>query len=134
MPSFVSPGRTRRAPRHVSINRTEQAVLVRVHDELDMCSAAKVRVGLGQALLLALREGPPCLEIDLGAVPFADSTGLAVLAGLASAARSCRVQVRLTGVRPSVRRVLDLTGLAALFPPAVAVTPVPSRRAATGHP
>ncbi len=130
MPSFVSSARTRRSPRYVSINRTEQAILVRVHDELDMCSATKVRTGLGQALSLAIREGPPCLEIDLSAVPFADSTGLAVLAGLASAARACRVQVRLTKVRPPVRRVLDLTDLAALFPPGV---PVPPRHAAIGH-
>jgi anti-sigma B factor antagonist len=54
------------------------------------------------------------LVLDLSGVAFCDSTGLNHLAALHRAAGDDR-RIRLVGVRPMVRRVLEVTGMDVVF-------------------
>jgi anti-sigma B factor antagonist len=70
---------------------------------------------LEEQLRLALDRGDTSLVVDLGDVSFLDSTGLSVLVGALQRCRAAGGDLRLVAPQPNVRRVLDITGLAATF-------------------
>lgn len=70
---------------------------------------------LRPALLQALYSQGPELWVDLGRVNFIDSTGLGMLVGVLKEARELNGDIRLINAGREVRRILQVTGLEALF-------------------
>jgi anti-sigma B factor antagonist len=66
-------------------------------------------------LLEALYTQGPEMTIDLGKVTFIDSTGLGMLVGVLKEARELNGDLRLVNAGREVRRILQVTGLEALF-------------------
>ncbi|WP_138471055.1 SulP family inorganic anion transporter [Poseidonocella sp. HB161398] len=74
------------------------------------------------SVLDRIQDGHRALVVDLAAVPFLDSTGAAMIEGLARKARSRGVALWLTGADPALSRVLATHGLVApLARPAASV-------------
>jgi anti-anti-sigma regulatory factor len=71
------------------------------------------------------------LLLDLDGVGFCDAAGVTALIKLHQAATQAEIRLVLTGLRPQVRRVLDLTGTSGLIPIAYAR---PIGRTAVGSP
>ena len=80
-------------------------MLLRVRGELDVYGAPLLR----SKLLDLLPERPP-LVVDLQALDFMDSSGLAVLLELRSRARQSGWHVSVRGARGRVRELLERTG------------------------
>jgi anti-anti-sigma factor len=91
--------------------------------EVDLATAQDLR----DSLLKVLREHPPvALTVDLSGVTFLDCTGIGALVAVRNAAVQVDCHLRVTGPRPNVRRILDLTGLLSVLavPPDQAQRPV----------
>jgi len=72
----------------------------------------------GPALKLQARrliDGRGDVLIDLSSVDFVDSVGLSVLVGLFKAARGHGCRACFVGVRPPVRRVMEIVRLDEIF-------------------
>lgn len=80
-------------------------------DSIDATSAWDLR----PALLRALYTDGPKLWVDLGRVNFIDSTGLGMLVGVLKEAQEMNGEMRLMNAGREVRRILQVTGLEALF-------------------
>lgn len=80
-------------------------------ESIDATSAWDLR----PALLRALYTDGPELWVDLGRVNFIDSTGLGMLVGVLKEAREMNGEMRLLNAGREVRRILQVTGLEALF-------------------
>jgi anti-sigma B factor antagonist len=81
-------------------------VCVAVSGEVDIDTAPRMR----RALLEAVEAGQPVV-VDLGAVTFMDSSGLAALIVAQRAAQAAGATVELAEVPAPVRRLLSLTGM-----------------------
>jgi anti-sigma B factor antagonist len=79
-------------------------------DALDTHSAPQVKL---QARRLI--DGSADLVIDLSCVEFVDSVGLGVLVGLFKAARALGCRTCFVGIRPGVRRVMEIIRLDEIF-------------------
>jgi anti-sigma B factor antagonist len=91
-----------------SVDRVDQPggpVLLRLRGELDVHGAPVFRA----QLLDLLPERPP-LIVDLQALDFMDSSGLAVLLELRSRGRNNGWNVSVRGARGRVRELLERTG------------------------
>lgn len=80
-------------------------------ESIDATSAWDLR----PALLRALYAEGPKLWVDLGRVNFIDSTGLGMLVGVLKEAQEMQGEMRLLNAGREVRRILQVTGLEALF-------------------
>lgn len=89
----------------------EQSVFRVDQDSIDATTAWDLR----PALLQSLYSGGPVLWVDLGRVSFIDSTGLGMLVGVLKEAREMDGDIRLINASREVRRILQVTGLEALF-------------------
>src|SRR5688572_10145592 len=89
----------------------EQNVFRVEQESIDATTAWDLR----PALLRALYSQGPQLWVDLGRVNFIDSTGLGMLVGVVKEAREMSGDVRLMNAVREVRRILQVTGLEALF-------------------
>jgi anti-anti-sigma factor len=79
-------------------------------------STGPAEAGNTHGVFNLLRTGPPeRIEIDLARVTFLDCSGLGVLITARQAAAHSGGHLWVSGPRPIVRRVLDLTGLLDLF-------------------
>jgi anti-anti-sigma factor len=56
------------------------------------------------------------VSVDLGGVTFCDASGLGVLARVAKHARAKGRQLMLTSARPSLVRIMRITGVDSMFP------------------
>lgn len=70
---------------------------------------------LRPALMKALYTHGPEINVDLSDVSFIDSTGLGMLVGVLKEARDMQGAVRLVNPGREVRRILQVTGLEAMF-------------------
>ena len=86
--------------------------VVTVRGELDHHSAPQLRAGLTDLIEI---QGIPSLVIDVSAMTFIDSTGLAVLVGALRRMRERNGQLWLSGVSSPTRRVLEVSGLHRVF-------------------
>lgn len=84
----------------------DQATVV-VHGEIDFFTAPALSARLGEVIDVAK---PRRLILDLADVPFLDCAGARAIAGVRAALPEC-CQVVLCSLRPSPRRVFQITGL-----------------------
>jgi anti-sigma B factor antagonist len=100
--------------------------IVRASGDLDLTTAPRLR----EAVVGIVVSGQPRVVVDLQSVDFIDSTGLGVLVGLLKRTRTQQGDLRLVSTRPSLRKVLELTGLDRALPLAARVEDA----VATDHP
>jgi anti-anti-sigma factor len=85
--------------------------VIAVRGELDIATTAALR---GRILTL-LKDTTTPLVIDLSGVSFCDASGLALLVGTQRRARLHGLTVTLAAPRPSVSKLLRITGLDRAF-------------------
>jgi anti-anti-sigma factor len=86
---------------------TDGTARVVVAGEIDLATSHD----LNQAIKQALRAARDMVSIDLSAVTFCDSSGLAVFAVSERECALAGVQFRITGANGAVRKVFNITGL-----------------------
>ena len=102
--------------RHVELkvsSRNEgDRVIVALSGEIDLYTAPRLQSQLAAALRA---DHPVRLVVDMSGVDFCDSTGMNVLLAAQRAAREQGGNVELSGPRPAVRKILQVTGLESVF-------------------
>ena len=98
-------------PFQLEIDSTGGVTTLRLNGELDASTAPTVR----DAVVRLISEGHSHLVFDCGQLGFIDSTGLGVLIGARSRGLAANGSVALTGVKPSLQRLLTVTGIDGLF-------------------
>ena len=83
-----------------------------ISGELDAATADDARDYVSQ--VIARSSGP--VQLDLTGLSFCDARGLRALAGMAACARTAGLQLRLTGTRPGIAKIIRITGMDASFP------------------
>ncbi|GAA2410123.1 STAS domain-containing protein [Nonomuraea africana] len=95
----------------VVVERSAGAAIVRLRGDLDKLSAPVLR----DQLVLLHDERVHTIVVDATELAFCDSSGLWVLIEHQRLVREHGGDLRLTGVHGVLRRVLDVTGLSAVF-------------------
>lgn len=85
--------------------------VIAIRGELDIATTADLR----NRILTGLKDTATPVIIDLSGVSFCDASGLALLVGTQRRARLHGVTVVLAAPRPSVRKLLRITGLDRAF-------------------
>ena len=84
-----------------------QRSVVRLQGELDVSTSDRLRHAIGNAL-----EGhPPLLVVDLSGLDFADCAGISILVCAHKRLAEGGSELLITGAKPIVWRLLQLTGL-----------------------
>jgi anti-sigma B factor antagonist len=91
----------------VTVHSGTEIAIVCVAGEIEMRTASRLR----DVLLAELAARPTLLVVDLDAVTFLSSQGLAVLAVAAGAAQEHGVDIRVVASNRAVLRPLQVTGL-----------------------
>lgn len=92
---------------HVDICWRGDMATVAVHGEIDFLTASVLSARLDELIDVAR---PRRLVLDLADVAFLDCAGARVIAGARAALPEC-CQVVICSLRPSPRRILEITGL-----------------------
>jgi anti-sigma B factor antagonist len=95
--------------------------VVSVAGELDIATAEQAYAYISEVI----DSGPTTVSVDLSGLTFCDASGLGVLAKIARHARQAGRQLKLTSARPSLLKIIRLTGLDGVFPELR--SPVPAR-------
>ena len=92
--------------------------VVSVAGELDIATAEQAYSFITEVIDGRLKgfKGATPVTVDLSGVTFCDASGLGALARLARYARAAGRQLKLTSVRPSVMKIMRITGLDRAFP------------------
>ena len=85
--------------------------IVSVTGELDIATAEKAYSYISEVI-----DGLAPVTVDLSGLTFCDASGLGALARVARHAREAGRQLMLTSVRPSLLKIMRITGLDRLFP------------------
>jgi anti-anti-sigma factor len=86
--------------------------IVSVTGELDIATAEQAYSYISEVI-----DGRPApVTVDLSGLTFCDASGLGALARVARHARQAGRQVMLESVRPSVMKIMRITGLDRAFP------------------
>lgn len=94
-------------------HRDGTSAVVEIRGELDVHTAAELRT----TLIGLADEGCTWLVADFSGVRFCDAAGLGALVAASNRVRGNGGALRLTGVRPAQRRILQITRLDELFQP-----------------
>jgi anti-sigma B factor antagonist len=86
--------------------------VVDVEGEVDVFTAPKLR----EAIIGLLSDGKEKIIVNLEGVAFMDSTGLGVLVGGLKRVKERNGELAIAGAQGTVLRVLNVTGLNAVFP------------------
>jgi anti-sigma B factor antagonist len=101
--------------------------VISVTGELDIATADKAYAYISEVI----DRWPAPVTVDLSGLSFCDASGLGVLAKAARHARQAGRQLRLTSARPSLLKIMRMTGLDSVFPelmsPAPAYSALPAR-------
>ena len=86
--------------------------------ELDIATAEQAYSYITEVIDGRLKgvTGAAPVTVDLSGVTFCDASGLGALARLARYARAAGRQLSLTSARPSVMKIMRITGLDRVFP------------------
>jgi anti-sigma B factor antagonist len=88
-----------------------RSVVVEVAGDIGMRSCGELQ----RALLDLLASKPTSMVLDLAAVPYMDSSGVATLVKLLSEARKAGTSLRLASLHARVRSVFEVTRLDTVF-------------------
>lgn len=91
---------------------SRQGQVIRVTGELDIATAEKAYSYISDII----DGGPAPVTVDLSGLTFCDASGLGVLARIARHARQAGRQLKLSSARPSLLKLMRLTGLDVSFP------------------
>jgi anti-sigma B factor antagonist len=94
--------------------------IVSVTGELDIATAEQAYTYISD-VIDTWDMGPAPVSVDLSGLTFCDASGLGVLARIARHARQAGRQIRLTAARPSLLKIMRITGLDRAFPELVPV-------------
>ena len=102
--------------RHVELRVSSRSqgdyVVLALVGEIDLYTAPRLQ----SELTSALSDGKPTqIVVDMSGVEFCDSTGMNVLLAAHRAATERGGQLALAAPRPSVRKILEVTGLQSVF-------------------
>jgi len=86
--------------------------VVSVTGELDIATAEQAYLYISDVI----DAWPAPVSVDLSGLTFCDASGLGVLARTARHARQAGRQLRLTAARPSLLKIMRITGLDRAFP------------------
>ncbi|MFI7600116.1 STAS domain-containing protein [Actinoplanes sp. NPDC049681] len=92
----------------VTESRTSGAVCVAVTGEIDMATVGALEDALRDAFA---RDGVTEVAVDLGAVTFCDSSGIAALDRAYAQGQARDIAFRVSDVSAPVRLVLQITGM-----------------------
>jgi anti-anti-sigma factor len=92
----------------VSTERHGELLIVTVSGDVDLAIAPALESALVEA---ATDEPAGAVQVDLSAVTFLDSSGIAALVRGRHAAEEHGVGYRVTGASGAVREILELTGV-----------------------
>jgi anti-anti-sigma factor len=87
------------------------AVTLHLTGELDVASAPALR----DEVVRLISEGRTTIAFDCSELDFVDSTGLGVLIGARARCLAANGSVSLIGVKPTLQRLLAVTGIESLF-------------------
>ena len=93
--------------------------IVSVAGELDIATAEQAYIFISDVI----DAWPGPVSVDLSGLTFCDASGLGVLARTARHARQAGRQLRLTAARPSLLKIMRITGLDRAFPELVPPAP-----------
>ena len=96
--------------------------VVSVTGELDIATAEQAYLYISD-VIDAGDTGPTPVSVDLSGLTFCDAAGLGVLARIARHARQAGRQLELTAARPSLLKIMRITGLDRAFPELVPAAP-----------
>ena len=86
--------------------------IVSVVGELDIATAEQAYLYISDVI----DAWPTPVSVDLSGLTFCDASGLGVLARIARHARQVGRQLKLTAARPSLLKIMKITGLDRAFP------------------
>ena len=92
--------------------------IVSVTGELDIATAEQAYLYISDVI----DAWPAPVSVDLSGLTFCDASGLGVLARVARHARQAGRQLKLTAARPSLLKIMRITGLDRAFPELVPPT------------
>jgi anti-sigma B factor antagonist len=96
----------------VQLELSRQGQVIRVAGELDIATAEKAYSYISDII----DGGPAPVTVDLSGLTFCDASGLGVLARIARHAKQAGRQLKLSAARPSLLKLMRLTGLDVSFP------------------
>jgi anti-sigma B factor antagonist len=96
---------------HVDRETTEGATILRPVGDIDLSRAPSLRTHLADAL----RSSPPRLIIDLGQVPYIDSSGVATFVEALQVAQKSGSQLVLCALQERVQAVFEIARLDMVF-------------------
>lgn len=108
-------GRNAADPEQLRLSRdvdVDGRLVVSVAGELDIATAQQAYAYISDVM----DTGKAPVSVDLGEVTFCDASGLGVLARAAKHARQTGQQLMLTSARPSMLKIMRITGLDTEFP------------------
>lgn len=106
------PGKVRHVELQVSNRSQDGRTILALSGEIDLYTAPRLQAELASAL--AERQQAQ-IVVDMSGVEFCDSTGMNVLLAAHRHARERGGELSLAAPRPSVRKILQVTGLEGVF-------------------
>lgn len=97
--------------RDLELKRKGNALEAVIQCELDHHKAIGIREEIDRALL---SDKPKTLTLDFSAVPFMDSSGIGLIIGRADKATQIGCQVRVSGLKQNLLRLVRLSGISKL--------------------
>lgn len=92
----------------VDINVTGEVVIAHLKGEIDHHTAREMREAIDNAIELNM---PSLLMLDFGSVSFMDSSGIGLVMGRYRNLLKSGAELHITGVSPSIYKVMRLAGL-----------------------
>lgn len=99
------------APLEISVETVGDAQVLSPRGEIDMARSPVLRKAIGDAM----KVRPARVLLDLSAVPYMDSSGLATLVEALQNARKAQLGLLLCGLTPRVRSILEIARLNSVF-------------------
>ena len=90
--------------------------IISVSGELDIATAGQAYAYISDVIDAWPGESPAPVSVDLSGLTFCDASGLGALARIARHARQAGRQLKLTAARPSLRKIMRITGLDRAYP------------------